>query len=184
MKGISQAAKVAMKILEVGHWVALGLMVLAAVFSLAAPNLLSFVMDTEALKENSELSAYGFEVNVANTPGEINYTTVFLFSVGAAMIFTLMAMVFRNLYLIVKKSEHSTPFQKDNIRMLKEIGIFSIAVPLVGLVMSTIIRLVVGVDATEISLDQSGVIMSMIVLCLTQYFIHGAELEKDLDGLL
>lgn len=184
MKGISKAAKVAMKILEVGHWVAVGLLALAAVFSVTAPNMLKYVMDTEALKENSEISVYGFEATVANAAGELNYTTILLVSIGAVIIFTLMALVFRNLYLIIKKSENTTPFSEDNIRMLKEIGIFSIAVPIVGLVMSIIIRLVVGVDATEISIDQSGVIMGIIVLCLTQYFIHGAELEKDVDGLL
>lgn len=184
MKGINNAAKVAMKILEVGHWVAVGLLALAAVFSVAAPEKLQYVMDTEALKENSEISVYGFEVTAANAAGEINYTAILLFSIGGVIIFTLMAMVFRNLYLIIKKSENSTPFNEDNIRMLKEIGIFSIAVPIVGLIMSIIIRLVVGVDATEISIDQSGVIMGIIVLCLTQYFIHGAELEKDVDGLL
>lgn len=184
MKDISKSAKVAMKIMEVGHWVAVGLMALAVVFSVAAPNLLKFVMDTEALKENSEISAYGFEVTAANAAGELNCTTILLFAIGAVIIFTLMALVFRNLYLIIKKSENSTPFSEDNIRRLKEIGIFSIAVPLVGLIMSTIIRLAVGVDATEISIDQSGFIMGIIVLCLTRYFIHGAELEKDVDGLL
>ncbi|MCI8497508.1 MAG: hypothetical protein HFE85_04585, partial [Clostridiales bacterium] len=99
-------------------------------------------------------------------------------------IFSLMAMVFRNLYLIVKKSEDTTPFQKDNIRMLKEIGIFSIAVPIVGLIMSIIIRLVLGVDTVETSVRLDGFVMGIIVLCLTQFFAHGAELEKDVDGLL
>ena len=26
--------------------------------------------------------------------------------------------------------------------------------------------------------------MGIVVLCLTQFFVHGAELEKDVDGLL
>lgn len=50
--------------------------------------------------------------------------------------------------------------------------------------MSVIIRLVIGVDAVEININQSGLFMGIIVLCLTQYFIYGAELEKDVDGLL
>lgn len=184
MKGINTAAKVVTKILEVGHWVAVGLMALAAVFSAAAPDLLRFVMDTQALKENSELSAYGFEVTAANAAGEINHTRLLLFCIGAMVIYILMALVFRNLHLIIKKSENSTPFQSDNIRRLKQIGIFSILIPIIGVAMSTIIRLIVGVDAVETSIDQSGVITGIIVLCLTQYFVHGAELEKDVDGLL
>ena len=184
MIGISKAAKIVMKIMEVGHWVAVALTAAAAVLSVAAPQWLGFVVDTEALKAGKEISAYGFEVTAANAAGEINYMTVLLFAIGSVIIFALMAMVFRNVYLIIKNSEASTPFQKDNIRMLKEIGIFYIAVPVVGLVMSTIIRLAVGADATEISIDQSGVITGIVVLCLTQYFAHGVQLEKDVDGLL
>lgn len=57
-------------------------------------------------------------------------------------------------------------------------------IPVVGLIMSMIIRLAVGVDAVEISIHMDGFIMGIIVLCLTQFFAHGAELEKDVDGLL
>ena len=127
---------------------------------------------------------YGFEVNASYVDGSIDMTTFLLFEIGAVIILILMAMVFRNVHLIFKKSENGTPFQKDNIRMLKEIGIFSITVPVIGLVMSVIIRLVIGVDAVEININQSGLFMGIIVLCLTQYFIYGAELEKDVDGLL
>ena len=71
-----------------------------------------------------------------------------------------------------------------NTNFLKEIGVFSIAVPIVGLIMSAIIRLVVGIEATEASANMSGIFMGIIVLCLTQYFVYGTELEKDVDGLL
>ena len=68
--------------------------------------------------------------------------------------------------------------------MMKEIGIFSIAVPVVGFVMSVIARIVIGAEAAEISINQSGIFMGIIVLCLTQFFAYGTELEKDVDGLL
>ena len=85
---------------------------------------------------------------------------------------------------IFKASEDDTPFRKENIRMLREIGYFSIAVPVVGLIMSIVVRLVIGAEAAEISVGQGGIFMGIIVLCLTQYFVYGAELEKDVDGLL
>lgn len=100
------------------------------------------------------------------------------------MLFSFMAMIFRNLYLIFKKSENSTPFQPDNVRMFREIGIFSISLPTVGLVMSGIIGLAVGFDVAHVSVSTNGFIMGIIVLCLTQFFAHGVELEKDVDGLL
>ncbi len=68
--------------------------------------------------------------------------------------------------------------------MLREIGIFCISVPIVGLVMCTAARLILGVDAVETSVNIYGFSMGLIVLCLTQIFAHGAALEKDVEGLV
>ncbi|MBQ8559481.1 MAG: hypothetical protein IJ439_05820 [Tyzzerella sp.] len=186
MKGINKLGKIVTKILEVFHWVAVALMTAAAVCSMSAPDWIGYFVSFDA-KEccGANLEVYGFEVNAPVTNGNVDMTTFLLFGIGAIIILALMAMVFRNLHLIFKKSENATPFQKDNIRMMKEIGIFAIAVPIVGLAMSIIARIVIGVDlAAEISVDTSGIFMGIIVLCLTQYFIHGAALEKDVEGLL
>ena len=67
---------------------------------------------------------------------------------------------------------------------MREIGVFAIAVPVIGLIMSVIIRLVIGVEAVETSIGMGGIFMGIIILCLTQFFIHGAELEQDVDGLV
>lgn len=185
MKSINKIATIVTKILEVFHWVGTALMAAATVCALAAPEWVGYFVGIDA-KEccGAELAIYGFEVNAPVVNGTVDMTTLFLFGIGAVIILALMAMVFRNLYRIFKKSENTTPFQKDNIRMLKEIGIFSIAVPVVGFVMSIVTRLVIGVETAEISVSQSGLFMGIIVLCLTQYFIHGAALEQDVDGLL
>lgn len=185
MKRVDKIAKVVAKILEVFHWVAVVLMTAATICSVVAPKWVNCFVGLDA-KEccGAELSVYGFEVHSAVVDGQVDMTTFFIFGIGAVIILSLMAMVFRNLYLIFKKSENTTPFQKDNVRMLKEIGIFSITVPIIGLIMSTIIRLVIGVDAAEISVNQGGIFMGIIVLCLTRYFIRGIELEKDVEGLL
>ena len=185
MKGINKLGKIITKILEVFHWVGAVLMVAATVCSVAAPNWVKYFVGFDA-KEccGANLEVYGFEVNAPVVNGNTDMTSFMLFGIGAVIILAVMAMVFRNLHLIFKKSENGTPFQKDNIRMMREIGIFSIAVPVIGLFMSFIVRLIIGVDAVENSMDMNGVFMGIIVLCLTQFFVHGAELEKDVDGLL
>ena len=184
MKGLNKIVKVIAKVLEIVHWVATGLMVAVAICSAAAPQWLGYFIDINALSGETEASVYGFEVALANSAGEVNMTTLLMFAIGSIIIFALVAMIFRNIYLIVKKSESGSPFQKDNVRMLKEIGIFSIAIPVIGLIMSTILRLAVGVDMVEASVNLDGFVMGIIVLCLTQFFAYGAELEKDVDGLL
>ena len=173
-----------MKILEIANWVAAGLMAATAICSRFASQWLRYLTDVCELENPLEISVYGFEVANMNTARVETLTVLFLFSISAVIIFSLLAMIFRNVHLIMKKSENTTPFQKDNIRMLKEIGIFSISIPIVGLVMSVIIRLVCGIDAVETSVSFDGVTMGLVVLCLTQVFAHGLELEQDVDGLL
>ena len=184
MKELNKVVKIVAKILEIVHWVGAGLMAAVAICSAAATQWLGHFIDLNALENEAEASVYGFEVALINSAGEINKSTLLLFAIGSVIIFALVAMIFRNIYLIIKKSEGGSPFQKDNIRMLREIGIFSIAIPVIGLIMSTIIRLVAGVDAIETSVKLDGFVMGIIVLCLTQFFVYGAELEKDVDGLL
>lgn len=185
MKDINKLGKVITKILEVFHWVGAALLIAAAVCSVAAPDWVGYFVGFDVRECcGANFEVYGFEVNAPAADGNVDMTVFLLFSIVAALILVVMAMVFRNLHLIFKKSENATPFQKDNIRMMREIGIFVIAVPVIGLIMSVIVRWVIGVETAEISIDMSGIFMGIIVLCLTQFFVHGAELERDVEGLL
>lgn len=185
MKGINnKIAQIITKILEITHWVVAALMVAIVISLLVAPQWLGYLMDINSLMTDKEISAYGFEVTVINSNGELNVTAFILFAIGAVIIFSLMAMIFRNLYLIIKKSDGVTPFQKDNVRMLREIGIFSISIPIIGLIMSIITGLVSGIEIVENSVNFSGFIMGIIVFCLTEFFAYGVKLEEDMDGLL
>ena len=185
MKGLNKIGKVITKILEVFHWVGAALMLAATVCSVTTPDWVKHFVGFDA-KDccGANLEVYGFEVNAPVVDGNVDMTSFLIFGIGAIIILAVMAMVFRNLHLIFKKSENATPFQKNNIRMMREIGIFSIAIPVIGSIMSVIVRLVTGVETAEISIDMGGIFMGIIVLCLTQFFSHGANLEKDVDGLL
>ena len=92
-------------------------------------------------------------------------------------------MIFRNLYLIIKNSGE-TPFSADNIRRLREIGIFSISSPIICFFISIISRVILGVDDTEIAVGMDGFITGILVLFLSRIFTYGAKLESDVDGLL
>ena len=184
-KFIGNMAKIVTKIVEVFQWVGSGLMLAATVCALVNPDWVGYFIGYDA-KEccGSDLSVYGFEIQAAVTNGQIDMTALFLFGIGATLILALMAMIFRNLHLIIKKSEGTTPFQPDNVRMFREVGIFSIAVPVVGFVMSVIARIFIGVEVAEIANSFEGFVIGIVVLCMTQFFAHGIELENDVDGLL
>lgn len=182
---IARLAKVVTKIVEVFHWVGVALMVAATVCSVAAPSAVNYFVGFDA-KEccGAELSVYGFEINASVKNGQVDMTAFLMFGISAVLILSLMAMIFRNLHLIIKKSEGTTPFQADNVRMLREVGIFAISVPIIGYIMSIVSRIVIGVEVAEISVSYSGFVIGIVVLCMTQFFARGIELQNDVDGLL
>lgn len=184
MKGLDRAARIVTKILEISNWVGAALMAAVCICCLAAPEQLRYFMDVPALRAERAIEVYGFEMAAADTAGEVSLRALLLFSLTAVVLFSLAAMIFRNLYLIIRRSETGSPFQPDNIRMLREIGLFAVAIPLAGLTMSGILRLALGVDAVETSVSLDGFVMGLVVLCLTRFFVRGAELERDVDGLV
>ena len=185
MKKLNTIGKVITKILEVFQWVGMVLMLASTICSVAAPDLVGYFVSFDA-KEccGANLEVYGFEVNAPVVDGRVDTGSFVVFGIGAIIILFAVAMIFRNLHQVFSKSENSTPFQKENVRLVREIGIFAIAIPIIGLIMSVIARLVIGPEGSEISVDMSGILMGIIVLCLASFFAHGVELENDVDGLL
>ena len=185
MKNPNKLGKVLTKILEVFQWVGAALMLAATICAVAAPDLVKYFVSFDA-KEccGADLTVYGFEINAPVVNGAVDLSSFVVFGIGVVIILVVMAMIFRNLNLIFKKSESETPFHKDNVRLVREIGIFTIAIPVIGFVVSIIASLVTGSEAAEISIDMNGILMGIIVLCLSQFFAHGVALENDVDGLL
>jgi len=180
---INKLAQALSKGMEILHWAAALLMLALAVYSAVAGTRLGALLEMGISSQGATMSTYGFEVTVLDSGGSLNVKLFFLFSLAAVVILSLMAMVFRNVHLVLKNVENATPFQKDNIRMVREIGIFSISVPVFGMFMSFIMRLAAGPDI-EASMRINGLMMGLVVLCLTQVFAHGTELEQEVDGLL
>lgn len=184
MNKIPSITKVLAKIVEVFHWVGVALMAAATVCSVAAPQFVRLFVGLDTAGRGwADMDVYGVNITAPCVDGMVDSTVFLIFGISGIIVLGLMAMVFRNLYLILKRSENSTPFQKDNVRMLREMGIFCISVPIVGLVMSGVARLVLG-DAIETSFNMAGFFLGFAMLTLTQVFSRGIELERDVDGLV
>ena len=189
MKGLSKAAMIVAKILEISHWVGTGIFAVLLICCMVAKNA---AVNMIAGDPSGEDIIYGFHFTLTNAAGEINMASLTVLAVAGVILFALMAMLFRNVYLIIKTSRGETkfsqgvtPFQPAVIRMLKEVGILAIAVPIVGFIMSIVFGLVVDLEyTTSANLDMSGIFMGLIVLWLTQVFAYGAKLEGDAEGLI
>lgn len=191
MKKLNTFALTISKALEILHWVGTASFLAVFVLSLAAGSWLSAML-AQFLPADGILAVAGFELSVLSPEGTVSGGAVTLFSVGAVLILSLMAMVFRNVYLILKTadgktwfSQGGTPFQKNITRMVREIGIFYLSIPVIGLVLSTAARLVLGPDIAEVGgIDIQGFVTGILLLCLSQFFAYGTQLQKDVDGLL
>ncbi len=116
-------------------------------------------------------------------------TMVMFFPLSIAIVVALMAMIFRNVYLILKTAKGKTwfakgdtPFQQNIVRMFREIGIFFIAVSVMSII-SEIVVCLVGGELTS-GFNYLSCFIGLVFLCISQFFNYGTRLEKDLDGLV
>lgn len=68
--------------------------------------------------------------------------------------------------------------------MVREIGIFSIWIPVMEFIISLLAKLVIGADLVETSVQIYGIVMGIAVLFLSQIFTYGENLEKEVEGLI
>ena len=192
MSGLTRFVTVLAKVLEIFAWVGSALSAVSvAVIAFGKLELLKYFSNIQTA---GDLTVGGLNIDLA-TIDQASFTRAFvIFFITALIAFLLMAMVFRNVYLIFKTAQGKTkfskgvtPFQPDIIRMIREIGIFCLAIPVVQLIMSLIARFVLSTtQAPEIavSLDFTGIFFGLVVLCLSQFFAYGAKLQEDTEGLV
>ena len=106
--------KVVLKILEVAHWIGSISMIVLFVLSLLGNAGIQNIVELSGVEGDTMLNTYGFEVSFVDNLGSLSFNAIALFAIGAVLILSLMAMVFRNAYLIIKKSKNrlSTPIHE------------------------------------------------------------------------
>ena len=191
MKKLNRAIIIVSRIVEVFMWVGAALSLIITGLSAAGKfGLLKYFTDVNVTNAQV-LNSNNFSLVVKFTDGVPSRGAYVIFFLTLAITLALMAMIARNVHLIFKTSEGrtafsrgATPFQPDNVRMVREIGIFTIAITVVEFIMSIVARIALGPDMVESSLGMQGVFFGLVVLALSQYFAYGMKLENDVDGLL
>lgn len=177
------------KIAEVLHWCLAAIMLILGIAAITQPKILTSWSGNPMLQGETNLSCYGFEAAVIGSDGAVQPGVALFFAFGSVIVLSLMAMVFRNVYLILKTAKGktwfakgNTPFQKNIVRMFREIGIFFIAVS----VMTLISEIVVNFTGGELSsgFNYLSCFIGLVFLCISEFFNYGTRLEKDLDGLV
>lgn len=186
---LTKVATILTKIFEVVYNVGAIAMTVAFVLVLLDPVLPGQVVWGAVPME--ELRVQGFSIRIAGPDGTADPKALSVFLLTGALILELMAWVFRNVNLILrttqgltKFSKGKTPFQKDNVRMMREIGIFFFSIAVVEFTASAVAVMLLGPETAEISADMGGIVIGVLMLCLSQVFAIGQKMQEDIDGLV
>ena len=115
--------------------------------------------------------------------GALRLASIVPAMIVAAISCAAFAMIFRNIYLILKTakgktsfSKGETPFQNDVTRMVREIGIF-----LIGLFA---VQFIASFWTSFVSARLAYLMIGILMLCLSSIFSYGEQLENDNEGLI
>lgn len=197
MKSFGKFGMILAKIMEIFFWIGAVSMIVLFILCLAKPGALEYIEQNGVDgMEGGFTSISTLGLSVSSIPANGIVTILLWYPPFAAVLLGLMAMIFRNLYLILKKlhadkkesfSEENSPFQPDIVRMIRAIGIFALSIPLVELVANEILFLVFRMNNLEVELggfNLSMLAFGMVVLYLSSIFSYGARLQKETEGLV
>lgn len=173
---ILKIGKTVSKIVEIICWVGAVLLLFAAVAG---------IVNTEWMKlhimPESGISMNGVDMEIG---GNATLGSIIVALLGGIAGFVTQAILFCNLHKVLSSADDGVCFRGENVARIELIGWLSIAMPAIGFVTSVLAKLFGGPDSLEISIDLTGVVMGILVLCLSQFFAHGVKLENDVDGLV
>ena len=187
-KGLNKAVTIISKIGEVGAWIGAGFSAVGV--GMAAMSKIDSLSYISSVNSEPEASVNGFSIGLLDASGHPITSAYVILFVTLLIMCILTAMICRNINLIFKTaagktkfSQGETPFQPDVIRMVKEIGYFLIAMPVVGIIMQIICG-ILSHGMIEVSVEFNSIFTGLVVLALSQYFAYGMELQNEVDGLV
>lgn len=160
----------------------------AFVLSIARADLAANFAKMLALHNRGELSVQGFDINILDGDAVIG-GAVIVFALAGIFSFAVRTMMFRNVALILKTaagktsfSKGETPFQKDIVRMVREIGIFYILIPALQIAMCVVCRALFG--EIDVGVHAECAVAGFVILALSRIFSYGEKLESEVEGLI
>lgn len=176
---LNQAATVAAKAVEVLYWIC-GFAALAV--------LMSYVFQADVILD---ILRTGWDSIPESL--DIPYYIGFAILIGVELaICVLGARIFCGVYLLFRtaagKTSFSlgpTPFQPANVKLLRQMGRMAIGIPLVEILGYGVAACLMGPGIfTKVYFSIGYLVLGVVVLCLSQFFAYGVELQTDVEGRL
>lgn len=180
---LTKVISIASKTLEITYWIIALIFLSAAILCIVSP---STVIEVCGADYSSEVTLNSFQMQVTNPDGSINPSAFALFCLTMVATTCIGAMIFRNVHLIIKKATSKKafePFSNDITKIVRRIGIFYIIIFFIHSFAVIAGKGILGENAS-ISLSFSNLMTGLVVICLSQVFAYGKDLQTDVDGLL
>ena len=181
MKSLNKFVKWISKIFEIVFLTEDLIMIIILILSAFSKNTINNLVKNGMVYGRFEIFT---NIPLLNSKGISIENAVILAALSQIIFFSFLAMIFRNIYIIFKNSEKNSPFVTDNVKLIKQIGLFAIIMPIVRTIVSVIGRLIIGVHNLDFSISLESMVFGITVLCLSHFFAYGAQLQEDVDGLL
>lgn len=179
---LTSFAKTLSKISEIFLFLMAGVCALCAVVSYIGISEAAVSTITELVSEGA-LSLDGFSIDPFMDFGELKMMAVFACGSGF-VVCMLGGMIFRNIVRVFRNTELTrTPFTKENVKLIRNIGRFAIATPFVSVVANILIGIFAHRSVT-VSIDITTLLMGLIILCLSRFFEYGVSLEDEVEGMI
>ena len=173
---ILNIGKLVSKILEIICWMGVAALLFSVITGIFNPQWM-----TQNMFADSGLTMNGVEVHLNENA---TLASIIIILLGGVAGFVTLGILFHNMHKVLTCAVQGEYFTAGNITRIERIGWLSILMPIIGFVTSLLAKLFGGPDALEISIDLTGLVMGILVLCLSQFFAHGVKLENDVDGLV
>ena len=173
---ILNIGKIVSKILEIICWMGVAALLFSAVAGIFNPEWM-----TQNMIADGGLTMNGVEMQINQNA---SLASVIIVLLGGVIGFVTLALLFHNMHKVLTRAMQGEYFTAGNITRIERIGWLSILMPVIGFVTSVLAKIFGGPDALEISVDLTGIVMGILVVCLSQFFAHGVKLENDVDGLV
>lgn len=186
---LNMLAKCVSKFFEIVFFCGAAVMIFAAVLSFVQTERIGAFLLSQAV--GGTVGTNGFAIMIQDPNGNFIPVAIRIFTFAGILTMSCMAMICRNMYLIIQTCEGrtrfstgKTPFQKGVVRKVREIGILGITIPVIGLLLSVIARFLLGDDLCETSVNVVGIAMGIAMLCFSRIFAYGIKLEEEVEGLV
>ena len=162
---------------EVFSWFGMAVLPMGAAFLIVNRNRLG------------ELEQEGWHFNITGVTernilreGHLDVLSLVLYCLMMMAVCIAMAMVLHQLCTVIRRIGNGTPFRRDVLGPIRQIGYFCMAIPIARFVFSIITSLIL--DRTHTVINLTDIFIALVVLWVTRMYAYGVELQDDVEGLL